>query len=711
MAFEKLEPLLYLPDDTSFYRSIGDEFHTARIIWRQLALLALPLVFFIPVLVQGGFVWQDDGRVSDNPLLWSWSGLGRAWVQGLGGSYRPMAQTVLCLEHHFSGHTSWVYHLTSILFHGVNAVLLWGVLRRLEIRGAWFAAALFALHPVQVQAVAWVSQQPHLLGAGLCLAAIWAYLRLAEIRPPLPDDLVPKDKREADHFLEDEPETVLYILALVLAVFAILSNGTAIGLPFVLLLLIWWKRGAVSRREWLRLAPFFAIAVVGAVILVRAGLGAVDPGGIAPTLSIAERALVATRGIWAYLLRIVWPYPLLFVYPRWSVSPVEWWQYLFAAGLALVLAIVWAARRYWGRGPLVAMLVYLTLLIPAIWTIMGSSAPSIYLADYLQYLAAAVPLALIASAIVGVVSRPVSPILARCLRAGTAIFALAVLGIFSLLQETSYSSSENLWKATLEQAPTVTVARVQYSTLLIHEGRLQEAMDVLRDAEPSTASDPAMLRAWGQVYLAREQWADAIRSFTEAHKVDPTNREITLGLAVAYSRAGRVDDALRLYSEELARKPDESVYDSIGEILASQGKSDEAIENYHQALKLNSKFVAAKLNLAKVLFDTKRYEEAAKELHGVVAIDPGNFATYAIDASFQLRIGDFAGAEQNSRIAIARNPRSVEAWNYLGVAQYAQGHVREAILSFERALTYKPDYEKARENLEKARRKLASSDG
>jgi tetratricopeptide (TPR) repeat protein len=419
--------------------------------------------------------------------------------------------------------------------------------------------------------------------------------------------------------------------------------------------------------------------------------------------------LVATRGIWAYLLRIVCPYPLLFVYPRWSVG--EWWQYLFPASLVLLLAVAWAARRYWGRGPLVAMLVYLTLLIPAIWTVMGSSAPSIYLADYLQYLAAAVPLALIASAIVGVVSRPVSPILARCLRAGTAIIGLAVLGIFSLLQETSYFSAENLWKATLDQAPTVTVARVQYSTFLIRDGRLQEAMDVLRDAEPSTASDPAMLRAWGQVYLAREQWADAIGSFTSAHDVDPTNREITLGLAAAYSRAGRVDDALRLYSEELDRKPDEIVYDSIGEILASQGKSEQAIENYHRALKLNPKFVTAKLNLAKVLFNAKRYEEAARELQGVVAIDPGNFATYAIDASFQLRIGDFAGAEQNCRIAIARNPRSVEAWNYLGVAQYAQGHVREAILSFEKAITYNPDYQDAHQNLEKARRKLASLDG
>jgi tetratricopeptide (TPR) repeat protein len=711
MAFEKLESVLYLPDDTSFYRSIGDEFHTARIVWRQLGLLVLPLLFFIPVLVQGGFVWQDDWRVSENPLLWSWSGLARAWGQGLGGSYRPMAQTVLCLEHHFAGHSAWVYHLTSILFHGFNAVLLWGVLRRLEIRGAWFAAALFALHPVQVQAVAWVSQQPHLLGAGLCLAAVWAYLRLAEIRPPLPDDLVPKDKREADHFLEDEPEVALYIMALVLTVFAVLSDGTAIGLPFVLVLLVWWKRGTVSRREWLRLAPFFAIAIVGAVILVRAGLGAADPGGIAPTLSIAERALVATRGIWAYLLRIVWPYPLLFVYPRWSVSPVERWQYLFPAGLAIILAVLWAARRFWGRGPIVAMLVYLTLFIPATWTIMGSSAPSIYLADYLQYLAAAVPLALIASAIVGLVSRPVSPILARCLRAGTAIVSLAVLGIFSLLQETSYSSAKDLWKATLDQDPTVTVARVQYSTLLIREGRLQEAMDVLRDTEPSTTSDPAILRAWGQVYLAREQWADAIQSFTAAHKVDPANHEITLGLATAYSRANRVDDALRLYSEELDRKPDEGIYNNMGQILASQGKPNQAIERYNQALKLNPRFVPAKLNLANIFFDTGRMEESAKELQGVVAIDPGNFATYVICASIQLRLGDFAGAEQNCRIAISRNPRSVEAWNNLGVAQFRQGHIREAILSFEKAIAYKADYEDARKNLDQARRKLASIDG
>jgi tetratricopeptide (TPR) repeat protein len=582
------------------------------------------------------------------------------------------------------------------------------LLRRLGMRGAWLGAALFAVHPLQVQTVAWISQQSHLLCAALCMGSAWAFLRLNRIRPPMAADELPSDVTHVDQLMDPEPVGLLYGLSIGLAIAAMLSDTIAVGLPLALLVLLWWKRGTVSWGIWLQLIPFFVISAVGMTVAIKMGIGTPEAGGIAPALSLLQRSLVASRAIWAYALGIVWPYPLLFVYPRWSVSTADWLSFLFPIGVIGVITLAWAGKRFWGRGPLAAILLFLILLFPAIWLVLGFAAPPIFIADHLQYLAAAAPLAVAAWALVGPISLVSSPILIRSIRVAVAVAVLTPLGVMVWLQTQDYSDQKLVWKSTLAQDPSVTVARVQLAVSLMRSGKPLEAADLLRAAPPGPR-DAAMLQAWGQVYAAQNRFPEAVDSFHEARKLEPENRDLTYELAGALARAGRIDEAIATYRNELKRDPNNDViYNSMGLIFAAQGKREQAIEMYQKALTVNPRSIYAKINYASVLFQTGRPSEAAKQLQEVVAIDPSDFETFVVAAVMQIQIRDFAGAEENCRLALSRNSKSADAWNTLGVAQCHLGRVREAIISFEQAIEHRPDYEEAKKNLEVARRSLVS---
>ena len=242
----------------------------------------------------------------------------------------------------------------------------------------------------------------------------------------------------------------------------------------------------------------------------------------------------------------------------------------------------------------------------------------------------------------------------------------------------------------------------------MRSGKPLDAADVLR-AVPPGPKDASMLQTWGQVYAAQNRFPEAVDSFRAARNSNWTTAILPMVSPGASARSGRIDEAIQTYKDELNRNPnDDGIYNSMGQILVSQGKGGPAIEMYQKALAINPRSIPAKINYANVLFDVGRPREVVEQLQEVVAIDPSYFELFVVAATMQLQLKDFAGAEQNCRLALKLNAKSAEAWNNLGVAQCNLGHVREAIISFEQAIQHRPDYEEARKNLELARRSLVS---
>ena len=312
--------------------SIGLDCKQPVELWRQDWLLALLLVIvtmmaYMPAW-NGTPIWDDNAHLT-NPELRSLDGLGRIWTQpGVTQQYYPLLHTLFWLEHQLWGDWPAGYHLLNILLHCTSALLLVRILRQLEIPGAWLAAAIFALHPIQVESVAWISELKNLLSGVFYFGSLLAYLKFDRTRNP-----------------------AFYAAALVLFTLGLMSKTVIATLPAAILVIFWWKRGKLSLRDdLLPLIPFFLLGTAAGLFTAWAERNLVGAEGSDFNYSITERVLIAGRAIWFYLSKFFWPLDLIFVYPRWQVSQMVWWQYLFPATVLVLLAIlVWLTRRW--RGP------------------------------------------------------------------------------------------------------------------------------------------------------------------------------------------------------------------------------------------------------------------------------------------------------------------------------------------------------------------------
>ena len=314
---------------------------------RTLALLALlgvaTFLAYRPAW-HGAPVWDDAAHMT-RPQLRPLDGLRRIWLEpGATQQYYPLTHTAFWVQSRLWGDETLGYHLVNVAFHLATSLLLFALLRRLEVPGALLAAAVFALHPVHVESVAWITELKNTLSGALFAAAALAYLRFDEAR-----------RKRA------------YALALALFVLGLLAKTVVAVLPAALLVAFWWRRGRLEpRRDVLPLVPFFALGLAAGLVTAWVERQYVI-GGLAVHFGLGakERLLLAGRAIWFYLGKLVWPAELVFLYPRWDLGRPAWWAFLFPAGALLLLVAAWALRKKW-RGPLAALLFFVLALLPAL---------------------------------------------------------------------------------------------------------------------------------------------------------------------------------------------------------------------------------------------------------------------------------------------------------------------------------------------------------
>jgi tetratricopeptide (TPR) repeat protein len=529
-------------------------------------LFALTLAAYLPAL-HGDFLWDDDAHIT-KPELQSLHGLGRIWTDfSATQQYYPILHSAFWIEHRLWGDAVAGYHLVNILLHACTAWLVVLIVRKLELPGAWLAGFLFALHPVCVEAVAWMSEQKSTLSAVFYLAAALAYLDFD------------RSRRRSRYFL-----------ALGLFLAALLSKTVTSTLPATLLVVFWWQRGRIQlRRDVVPLAPWFALGAGAGLLTAWAERTYIGAHGEAFRLSALDRVLLAGRVIWFYAGKILWPSNLTLFYPRWAIDARVWWQYLFPAGVmvaAVGLAIL--ARR--SRGPLAAFLLFAGTLFPALGFFNVYPFFYSWVADHFQYLAT---LGILVPAAVGLTT--VAAKLAERSHLGARAAAaslLAVLAVATWQQSGMYRDNETLYRTTLVRNPGSWLAHNNLAVYLFNvPGGLPEA---LTHAQAAVADNPT--------------WA-------EAH----------LSLGTAYSLSGRLEEAAAEYETTLRIDPRyPHAHSNLGNILLRMpGQIPRAIEEYEAALRDNPNAVETHYNLATVLLRIPvRFRDGLNHLETALRLKP-----------------------------------------------------------------------------------------
>ena len=546
---------------------------TRRETLAAVALAALAVGCYLPALA-AGFVW-DDEAFTDDAVVREWSGLWRIWFSPRAieneGHYWPLVYTSFWLEHKLWGFAPAGYHAVNVLLHAANVLLVRRLAERLAVPGAWLVAAVFAVHPLHVESVAWIIERKDLL-SGLCyLAAFLAWLRFADD----PDE--PRAGRGRWRH---------YVLALALFVAGMLCKSIVVTLPAAFLIASWWRRGRVTGGDLLRTVPFFAVG---------AAIAAADMSfyNVREPLSLGytavERLLIAAHALWFYAGKLLWPVDLAVIYPHWQVDagdPAAWGH---VAALAAVAAALWLLRGRVGRGPLAGVSFFAVTLLPVLGFVDYGYMQFSFVADRHQYLAGLGLTTVLAGAAARGADWLPSAGWRRC-ASGAAAVVLAALAVLTWRHAGVYRDEVTLFTHVVAHNPAARGARQNLGKALLDGGRLEEALAASRAA---VEQDPGDVKAHANA-------------------------------GVALIRMGRLDEAEAQLRAALALDPRHPiVLQNLAESLRKQERLDEALGYYRAAMEADPGNALPHAGMGHALFGLGRYEEALRSLDRALALAPG----------------------------------------------------------------------------------------
>jgi tetratricopeptide (TPR) repeat protein len=662
---------------------------------RAVLIVLLTLLVYVPAIT-GGYVWNDDSLITGNPALHTAAGLKQIWFEpGALPRYNPLVQTGIWLEHHLWGPDPYGYHLVNVLLHAFGAVLLWILLRRLSVPGAWFAAMVFALHPINVESVAWITQRKNVLSGLFYFASILTYLRWAGIGKAVGSAQAAVTRR-------DPPATpaipLIYAASLAFFVCALLSAPVTISLPAALLLLLWWKRGRVGKRDLVSLLPFFVVGIAAFIFSSAMNLGRAGGDASAWPLTAMQRLLLAGRALWFYTGKIFWPREHCFIYPRWDIDPAVWWQYLFPVAAATVLILAWAWRRRLGRGPLTALLFFAGTLLPAIGHTAIQPLHHSWVADHLQYLAG---IGLVVLACGGAASLLTAAGPGARRTGGVAgVILLIALGTLSWRQGHAYADRETLWRDTLAKNQDAWVAHNNLAGLLLRSGRYAESIEHYSEALRLRPDDPDAHANLGQALTGTGDLDAAAAEYRRAIDANPGSADLHVRLAELEDERANLEQVAAHYREALRIEPDNAQrHTRLGVALAGLGRTEEAIVEYRQALDLDPTLADAHNNLGAALADMGQTTEAVSRYLEALRLDPESADARVNLGNVRVGQGRLDEAAALYRDALGINPQLADAHNNLGFVTALQGRLEEAVEYYQRALRLRPDFVSALNNM------------
>jgi len=540
-------------------------------------LIASLLLAYHPAW-HGQPIWDDDAHLTQ-PMLCSWLGLGRIWFDlGATQQYYPVTHSVFWLQHRLWGDWYTGYHFINILLHGVAALLLLQILRRLRIHGAWMVVALWALHPVQVESVAWMSELKNTLSGVFYLGAALVYLRF-----------------------DCERSRKTYWVALGLFVLGLWTKSVIATLPAALLLLFYWKQERLDWRKDVRpLIPFFIVGAASGLFTTWVERTLIGADGGDFNFNLLERFLIAGRAFWFYPARLIWPADLMFIYPRWKIGASTEWQFLFPALALGMIALLIGMRKRWGKGLPVAVLYFTITLFPALGFLNIYPFRYSFVADHFQYLACIAPVVLL---VMGAIRAFDSwPGKARLVKPAFGATLLVALGLLTWKQCHMYSNLETLWETTLARNPECWMAYNNLGNVRLNQGRTEQAIVLFRESLRINPNNAKAQRNLGLAFFRQGRVEEAISHYYEALRINPAYANARLDLGNALLQQGRTEEAITLYNEALRINPAYAeAHINLGNALLQQGRTEEDISHTQKALELQPDNPAFQNNLAWLL--------------------------------------------------------------------------------------------------------------
>jgi tetratricopeptide (TPR) repeat protein len=615
----------------------------------SLVLIGLTLIAYLPAF-RAGFIWDDPDYVTQNATLRSLDGLRQIWfVPRSLPQWYPMVHTTFWLEYQAWGLWAPGYHAVNVLLHAANAVLLYAILRKLQLPAAWLAAAVFAVHPVHVESVAWVTERKNVLSGMFYLASAWMYLKWSGFGVQGSGETQGNDKKG----------TQLFFFSLGLFVLALWSKTVTCSLPAAILLVVWWKRGRITWADVRPLVPFFVLGAASAMYtgyLERAHVGAT---GAEFDFSPIDRVLIAGRAVWFYVWKLILPMNLSFIYPRWEIESSKRWLFAFPLAAALLIVALFMLRRRIGRGPLAAVLFFGGTVLPALGFVNVYPMRYSFVADHFQYLASIGVIVLLVGALRRVTGKttPYMPVI------------LIPLGLMTFAQARVYEDKLKLWTDTAAKNSRSWMVHTNLGDALADAERVDDAFEEYRKALDLAPTLPETHWNVGIGLSRRGDLDGAMREYDEALRLEPKFPQAHFSRGNVYEERGQLDAARAEYERAVALKPDfAQAYYNLGVVAEKQDHLEDAIKAYRAAVANRLEYEAAHFSLANLLFKQGHYDEAAVHYSQVVHIDPRRAEAHVnIGATF-LKLGRFNDAAKAFRAALAIDPTLVTAQKGLQAA-------------------------------------------
>ncbi len=639
-----------------------------RILAGVALIAAAVFLVFLPTISGGSLL--DDELLTQNNLIKASDGLYRFWLTAEPYDYWPVSNTVLWIGWRLWGIHQTGCHVTNLVLHIAASLLLWLILRKLCIPGAFLAAIIFAVHPVNVESVAWVAQLKDMLAVLFFLLSILWYLK-AEMRssPPQNRFYLPGAGRWCR-------------LSLLAFVMAMLSKGSVAVLPVLLLGIVWWLR-PLTRWDLMRTAPFFIVAIVLSVVNVW--FQTHGSGEAVRTAGFAERLLGAGSVVWFYLYKAILPVNLVFVYPQWNIQADKllWWLPLLAG--AVLTAVLWLYRKSRSRPFLFAWGFFCVALAPVMgFTDLGFMQYSL-VADHYQHIA-----------IIGVIALTAAGLSAwhRRVKGGshwaTTVIVVAGVGALAFLawrQSRLYHDPMTLYQATLEKNPGCWMAYNNLGLTLVKTDRTEEAIEQYRKA---LRLKPDYHECYNNLGLALDKLGrqqEAIEQYREALRLKPDYGTAHYNLGNTLLNQGRLREAFEHYKQTLRFKADDpEVYNNLGVVFLKAGRTQDAVKYYKQALRLNLDYPEAHNNLGNILAQTGQTKEAIIHYKEALRLNPDY-----IDARYNLGLillqnGRPGESIEHFKQAVQLKPDSVNTFYNLASAYAQTSRPSEAIAAAQKAL-------------------------
>jgi tetratricopeptide (TPR) repeat protein len=673
----------------------------ALVAFAGAAAIAAAAVFIYLPSISGGFILDDNHLLTESLFVKSADGLYFFWCTTRPVDYWPMTNTTFWLEWRMWGMHPTGYHFTNLILHIVESWLIWIILRKINIPGAFWAALIYAVHPVNVEATAWIAQRKETTAMLFFLLSMLWYCKAGGFTAPAEQALAGRREegreweksRFSSFILHPSSFGAWYWLSLTAFVLAMFGKGSVAILPLLILWIMWWLRpagtgpvcpagniepspsGAIlemlkrfwppyTRRDIVWIAPFFLVAAV--LVWVNIWFQTHGTGEIVRTCGFLERLLGACGAVWFYLYKAFFPLRLCFVYPQWEIAARElkWWAAF--AGLLAVTAVLWWYGKTWSRPLLFAWGFFGAALLPVLgFTDIGFMKFTL-VADRYQHIALIGMITLTAAGLGTWMRRTRG-------RPRTAATALALLAVGSLAflafrQSSLYRDAQTLYPATISLNPDCWLVRNNLGGALYQKARDNEAMQ--------------------QLEKAKELYNEAMRQFDKAVRLNPDYADARSNLAVGFIRVGRFNDAIKQCEEALRIKHNQypEAHHNLGISLSNVGRPVEAIEHFKQALAQTPSYPDAENAMGSALVQIGRYNEALEHVNKALKMQP-NLANaeynlgsiYKVMGKYQESLEHYARAVQMKRNEPIYHMALGEVLNQVGRYEEAIAQYRQAL--------------------------------